>query len=343
MRYQDEPCCGCGRALDPQNDNVVVCPDCGAPMHRACWDTAAACPLREQHSPDFVWVPTIAPAPAPPAFDPKTQLGIICPHCGANCPPSQSRCLECGEEFGETERQHYAREERLQQEEAQQEQYFRDHFPSFQVNGRELRIGDNVAGRPMEEIVLQLRGSSRTVTHYLETFEKNHRLGWNWASFFFTPYWFFFRKLYRPALLFAGLVLALTLAFAPMTIAINQRMEPVWDEAYAAIYEESADPIDSFWSFWNAAKSIYIDYRWPLLVNYTLLFALHIAAGLFGDTLLRRKIFANIETANDGSHIGSAQRRHQLLIRLGGFSFLAPMLYAMADQFILTVISNLIL
>ena len=40
-KYYGCPCEGCGRPL-ALTDDIVVCPDCGAPYHRECYESWAA-------------------------------------------------------------------------------------------------------------------------------------------------------------------------------------------------------------------------------------------------------------------------------------------------------------
>ena len=335
MRYENEPCCGCGQALVPETEDVVVCPDCGAPMHRHCWHAADGCPLARQHNDGFVWAPTVVPeetaeadAAAQP-FDPKTQLGVICPTCGENCPPDSRRCEACGAEFELNARSVLAR---VEQEHLRREQYMRENFPTYTVNGREVRMGDAVAGQPMEEIVLQLRGSPRSVAHYLSRFEKDGRVGWNWAAFFFGPYWYFFRKLYKPALMFAGILFVLTLAFAPMSNAMFRDVP------------ETASVLEFSQAFYASFTSYFLQHPWQVAVSGVLVLATHVAGALFAGPLLRRKLFSNIVRASEDSADTPSQRfgRHQMLIRLGGISFIAPMLYFLAEQFLPGLIVDII-
>ena len=40
--HTGEKCFVCGQVFT-DNDDVVVCPDCGTPYHRACWQKNGAC------------------------------------------------------------------------------------------------------------------------------------------------------------------------------------------------------------------------------------------------------------------------------------------------------------
>jgi len=339
MRYENEPCTACGQALHPEigdcaENDVVVCPDCGAPLHRHCWKETGACPYAAQHGGDFAWAPTAEPPePEPDQAEEGEQPGIICPTCGENCPPGAPGCDNCGTDFEEFTA---ALRVRFEQEQLRREQYMRENFPTYNVNGRNVTIGDTLAGQPVEEIALQLRGPRRAVARYLARFEKDERVGWNWAAFLtglFGPYWFFFRKLYKPALLLATLWLAATLAFLPAANAMFDRLSPLAEQVTLA--QQGGDYDAAFDAFTRELAAVRQQYRWHLTAMIALILAMAVASGLLADPLLRRKLLDNIEYAREEGMTadGPAQRfgRHQLLIRLGGFSLVAPVLYFWAS------------
>jgi len=343
MRYENEPCCGCGQALQPEIDDcaandVVVCPDCGAPMHRRCWKETGACPHAARHGENFAWAPTIAPPePEPGSAGAQAQEGeqpgIICPTCGENCPPDALGCDNCGTDFEEFTA---ALRVRFEQEQLRREQYMRENFPTYNVNGRDVTIGDTLAGQPVEEIALQLRGPRRAVARYLARFEKDGRVGWNWAAFLtglFGPYWFFFRKLYRPALLLAALWLAATLAFLPAANAMFDRLGPLAEQVTLAQQEDTSQA--AFDAFAQELTAVRQQYRWHLIGMIAMVLIMAVASGLLADPLLRQKLLENIEYVREEGVTadGPGQRfgRHQLLIRLGGFSLVAPVLYFWAS------------
>lgn len=46
-----------------EDDDIVVCPDCGTPMHRACWNERRACPNEALHANGFSWATEKKPKP----------------------------------------------------------------------------------------------------------------------------------------------------------------------------------------------------------------------------------------------------------------------------------------
>ena len=54
MDYTKLKCEICGEKFI-ENDDVVVCPDCGTPAHRQCWKEKGECPNKDKHSPEYVF------------------------------------------------------------------------------------------------------------------------------------------------------------------------------------------------------------------------------------------------------------------------------------------------
>jgi len=342
MRYENEPCCGCTQPLCPKTEDIVVCPDCGAPMHRHCWQAASGCPKATEHAEGFAWQPT----QALPSFDPKAELGQLCPNCGENCAPDTNFCQECGTSLAQEGDTFQSMFQRVQQESLRQEAYVKENFPTYQVNGRTLRMGDNLAGHPMEEISLQLRGPHRSVARYLARFETGRQVGWNWAAFLLGPYWFFFRKLYKPALAFAGLALVLSLALVPVNMAVNDQVFGGTMPSVERMMEAAGSP---------EMQQVIEDNRVILFALGGLWLGSHITAALLADNLLRRRVFGNIarmqksevgvdgEREQSGAEVAARRlTRHRMLARMGGFSFLAPVLCFWALRFLPDLILQLI-
>jgi len=54
--HTGEKCFVCGQVFT-DNDDVVVCPDCGTPYHRACWQKNGACVNLPLHESGKSWQP----------------------------------------------------------------------------------------------------------------------------------------------------------------------------------------------------------------------------------------------------------------------------------------------
>ena len=83
-------CEHCKKAFT-NDDDIVVCPICGAPHHRDCYNELGHCALKESHSADFEWKPTYAENHSPAD---RQNGSVICPNCNsANLPGSRYCCM----------------------------------------------------------------------------------------------------------------------------------------------------------------------------------------------------------------------------------------------------------
>ncbi len=74
MDYTGLKCPVCGKPFT-SDDDIVVCPECGAPYHRACYQQAGHCIFQEKHGTPDAW--------KPPEKQTETGAeGKICPRCG---------------------------------------------------------------------------------------------------------------------------------------------------------------------------------------------------------------------------------------------------------------------
>lgn len=93
-RHTGNPCFFCGQKLT-DDDDVVVCPECGTPYHRECWKESGHCTNVQLHATGGSW------APEKPAEEEKTQEQT-CPNCGTSNAPEAQRCQNCGASLKET-------------------------------------------------------------------------------------------------------------------------------------------------------------------------------------------------------------------------------------------------
>ena len=88
-RYTGNHCPVCEQEFT-DNDDIVVCPDCGTPYHRACWQKVGACMHQSEHAAGFEWKPEVGVGAAEAAH------AATCPNCGTHNTPGAVRCSHCG-------------------------------------------------------------------------------------------------------------------------------------------------------------------------------------------------------------------------------------------------------
>ena len=83
-KYYGCPCEGCGKPLTLQDD-IVVCPDCGAPYHRVCYEKLSQCIHRPAHAAGYEW-----------KFPYEESQLRTCPSCGERTLRDEETCRCCG-------------------------------------------------------------------------------------------------------------------------------------------------------------------------------------------------------------------------------------------------------
>lgn len=88
MDYTNELCTKCGKPFRPEDD-VVVCPECGSPYHRACWEEAGACVNTALHQSGGSWQ-------AQQEARSREMQRRECPRCHYKNLPDATFCSGCG-------------------------------------------------------------------------------------------------------------------------------------------------------------------------------------------------------------------------------------------------------
>lgn len=276
MNYYNCLCNGCGQPLR-EDDDIVVCPECGTPQHRECYKKENRCVNAHLHSDSFVWSPAEGHVPssaAVPALQIPAKEKLPCPSCGHLNEPDAKVCESCSMKLivlgmnlaqtaQETGHTAPASSKKLPD------------YPAPFVLGRgegfeydnaaceepaAAADEDTPAEAPQEQAIrreqarqhLVLRFIGTNTERYLENFsrlESGRRARFNFAAFFFAPYWFFYRKLYKPGIIFLTVSFLHSIYFSPalseyLTVVEKYRsmaQQLFTDEAlYTAILNELA-------------------------------------------------------------------------------------------------------
>lgn len=215
MQYIGECCPVCRKAFTKEDD-IVVCPECGTPHHRACYAQQNQCANAALHGTDFVWTPaqTATAQNATPVSTLVTQKPlaeaqknddghniVFCPQCGAENAAEEPVCTECGA--------------RLYSDAANGQPF----LPSVQLpNGAAYgyRAGmtvisptDLLDGNTVADTAEYVQtGARRYIPKFYYMEKTGKKVSWNWAAFLFAPYWYFYRKMYALGAIFMVLLVA---------------------------------------------------------------------------------------------------------------------------------------
>jgi len=306
LLYEKEICPGCEKGFEP-GDDIVVCPVCGTPQHRACWLERGTCANEALHAGGFAW--HAAGAQDEPkntaGFDPKKDIGDICAHCGTNNPAGTAVCAGCGKSLASAEKP--AAEPPAPEPPAVNS-----------IPAQAVKIPAFLAGISADEVISGVKALDIALyiqlgaKRYLEKFRKidltGIRFGWSWAAFLFTPYWFFYRKLYWLGGIFLGLTFAMSVFFAGPVMELQNIM--------AAMPLDALTPADVT-NFYTQIAGYY-----PVIAGmFGLSLLLRCAAALAAVPAYKKRVVADISSLRRFAKDENVFRA--LVIRRGGASGLA--------------------
>ena len=305
--------CKCPVCQQPftETDDIVVCPECGAPYHRDCYHKQGGCVYAEKHGTGFEWQPD--PAAHQAAEAGKTDSArysdpqMACPVCGAPNPSTGLFCENCGAPlrggasgggpagpqygFGTVPPQYgpdLGRQDPFEPD-------YSNPFGAVQANF----IPEGLRVEPEEELegIKARHWASwlgKNAAYYLTNFKAmqltGRKISASFAAFFFGPFYFFYRKMWAEGL---GLLLANGILRIPIVFQLM---------AYAGHPMALNVPAQTL-SIWVAVCST---------LNILLMFA----QGLFALWLYRRRSAAAIQKILD-THPADPEAE---LARAGGVS-----------------------
>ncbi len=180
-----------------EEDDIVFCPDCGAPHHRDCWQSVGHCKLAEFHGTSEEYKYTSEPQAEPIAE--KTKAPNTCRRCGKELEENARFCPFCG---------------------------FNNMMasPEFAnaVYGVSIDTEEEFEqGFKVKEIIKVVTMNAGRYLLKFKALAKGRKLSWNWAAFLVPHGWFAFRKMYALSAVVAALMIASSLFSIPMMQAIQ--------------------------------------------------------------------------------------------------------------------------
>ena len=282
-KYTGSQCMIC-RGTFTDADDVVVCPDCGTPYHRACWQQTGRCVNEGLHSSGRSW-----------ATDQQMQRlrigGKVCPKCRFVNLPDAAACTSCGEPL---------REEGAPQQQAAppSEQGFRVQLPDGQsvyFNSADPCCGmspdDDMAGERLGDVAGFVRSNT---LYYIPLFKRfrdtGRKMSLNLSCVLFPHLYFAYRRMWPMALLS---ILIMTLCSVPslMIGMLTTLNTPEFMEQLTALYGTDAAMFDGLKSFLAANETILQSLYMPLfLVNV----AMRLLFCIFGNHLYFRHVLRKV-------------------------------------------------
>ena len=201
ISYKGFACPSCGKAFE-ENDDIVVCPECGAPHHRDCWAKEGCCCFSASHQEGFAWerVRGNYSVYLPPENGDASGELKTCPKCNCKNDTKEAFCRNCGFHFYGYERETYKYDEARQRPPS--------HSALDPLNG--VGSGAMLDGVPAGDLAKFVGPNTMyymPIFHRVAHIKKARRF--NFAAFVFTGAWMLYRKQYKRGAIFFLLFLLL--------------------------------------------------------------------------------------------------------------------------------------
>ena len=359
MRYTGNLCDGCNEPLLSEED-VVVCPECGTPQHRQCYDKNNQCVNAHLHGEGFTWQGSVSEKTSVESStlvnEEKNGSDIICPNCKGSNPQGAEVCRHCGMKFtmfGINVVETLNQQQNQEYHSEKSENAIPEYKPPFTVgegDGFDLADKEIADNEPADEKSVDAEyfdndsnifkgpypdddytASVKTNTigafvrnnaqAYISKFKASDVSGKNsfsWAAFFFAPYWFFYRKLYKPGIIMITVQLCASLITAPYLekfLSIYDKfltmdMTTISDDAFNLILSELQSALAPVW----------------IIVGIT--FLLHLISGFIANPLYKSYVVKNI---NYAMTLSTVRERITYFAKYGGASMIAVLVAYLAE------------
>ena len=372
MNYQGNKCPGCNNPFG-EYDDIVVCPECGTPQHRECYEKENKCVNSANHSDDYRWQGVEAPA----LVSQEREETIPCPNCGFENKKGSEVCRNCGMKFtlfgmnvvdaiddenkrslntnpdiptynapftlGEGEGFDNIPAEADRTTAAQVENMLTDILTGNAEDTSDSRINlggpfpldDEIDGVQTNNIGNFVGPNGLSYISKFRKMESGKGFSFNFASFFFAPYWFFYRKLYKPGIIFMTSFLALGILALPSyttVLEIYDKIVSILSSASSIYTNEQIDQL-------SALKEQLQEAMPPMLIFALILLVIRLICGFIANPLYKKHI---IRHAGIAERMNNAPAAMAYIVKNGGASIIIALAAFFANEIISVLVSYLL-
>lgn len=312
-RYTGNHCPVCEQAFT-DDDDIVVCPDCGTPYHRACWQKVGACVHEAEHADGFEWKPEHGPEAETAAAE------AVCPNCGTHNQPGAARCSHCGVPLPKSGAESgpgpapkdsgpiYARDPGAAgyappQNPRAAGEGRSDPYSAGADGGmyrREVGPDDPIDGiKARHWAAFVVRSPLYYLMQFFRMSETKHRVSFSFSAFFFGPLYLLYRKMWKEGIAVGIVMLLLTI---PGQLSLIASYNP------------------------SVLGDMPLGWLFPAMwICDTLTWVIRVLLALFSLSLYEKRAKVRIEDIC--ARVAEEPQRSEALARSGGVSFAAPLIY----------------
>ena len=291
LYHSGESCAYCKAKLF-SDDDVVYCPECGAPHHRECYNTLGHCALETLHGTENEYSREKEIENKQKAEE--TRLKIEAEQNSKDTDDSSSlpttRCKMCGEEY-EINHSNCPK--------CGAPNFIRVNITGFDFYGgvdAQTEIEDGITAKDAKNFV---KSNSHRYIPKFARFKQGKKASWNWVAFFFPCCWMFSRKMYKGGFISGALLLMADIISIPAQQALIN----------LGVFDNAASYVDVFKNIYDVTPDISLAVMIFSLLSSLLLLSVRIVCGVFGDYWYKNYTVASIKKIRNESHDAEADYR----------------------------------
>ena len=243
-KYQDVTCPICHKPIE-NGEPIAICPECGAPYHKACVEETGKCVRDDLHAAGKAWEP---PKKEQETYT-RTDVPNRCSRCGSLNPPQGLFCEVCGNPL-RTVKQNPNDPVRNDQasyhgnagvnigQNPPGGKGYQTPPPQMAYNPFTTPFGgvnpdENIDEVPVRDVAIFVgQNSSYFIPKFKQFSENKSWFSFNFAAMFFHGFYFLYRKMYLWGVLFLVVMLALDVPNVLTTIDMARQMVDPSAEAW---------------------------------------------------------------------------------------------------------------
>lgn len=208
MDYEKLKCPVCEEQFK-SGDDIVVCPECGTPHHRQCYELKGSCFFEDKHNDGFNYSEDYCQNEEQDTQADKDNNTTECPRCKAQNPKESFYCGKCGFPMGMSNAQNN------QQQNASN--FYNPLDPMAGVNP-EYKLSDDVTAGEASKFAQKSTQYFSRVFYNIKEFGKSR---FNFCAFIFSGGYLLYRKMYKIGTVLTVIMGLLLVASAYFNIAYN--------------------------------------------------------------------------------------------------------------------------
>lgn len=307
--YEGENCSKCGKPFQA-GDDIVVCPDCGAPYHRACAKELKQCVYFDRHGTADAYKSKEqrdrerAEAEAETARRVDGRGELRCSRCGTLNSADGLFCEVCGTPLKKQIDGQQAQNQR-DEELHRQTSFFGPGagvpFNTIPYNPYTTPFGglnpdEEIDNVPVKDLAIFLGQNSHYFLPRFKQMKERNSNTWNWSAFLLVHYYLFYRKLTWLGILMFALSAAMSI---PALCSYYDAMLHAFSPNSAAVFNEQ-----TLFMLSAAANFINIGIRFFL--------------GMFANRLYMNFVFRKIRRLRE--EYRDSPEYHSMLVKYGSVS-----------------------